>query len=139
MGLRADFTQEVKPGVSLTIRFWTDGRAFSLPADVVWTRESSEEHATIGVRLSLKRARPEVRRAFRDWTASVAKSRGAPGALPAREQVECRLAALIGELDALTRLLADGDALDDAALREIDVNAERLQNAITALELRANR
>lgn len=140
MGIRAELPEDVaKPGVEVTIRFYSDGRNFTVPADVVWAREGADDHATLGVRLALKRARPEAREAFKAWTKSVAQARRTPGALPAREQVECRLAALVGELDALLTLLADGEDLDDDALREVDVSAERLQNAITALELRANR
>lgn len=140
MGIRAPIPEAlVKPGVRLLIRVYSEGRAFSLPAAVVWTREYSDDYATVGLRLSLKSARPEARKAFRTWTRQMAKARGAPGALPAREQVECRLAALMGELDGLAHLLAEGDGLDDGTLREIDAAAERLQNSINALELRARR
>ena len=140
LGLRAPLTRGgVAPGTRLVVRFWIGGRAFAVPAELVWFRPSNGENATLGVRLTLKGARPEARRAFRQWTREVERSRPAPGALPAREQLECRLAALTDSLDELIRRVADSDRLDQDALTEVDRAAERLQNAITALTLRTPR
>jgi hypothetical protein len=140
MGLRLVTEEPIAaPGTHVVIRFSSGGEVFSVPADVVWsTQESGDKDATIGVRLALKRARPQARKAFQRWTAEMEKSRS-PGGLPAREQLECRLAALTGELEVLFRLVDGDDELDDAALHEADAAAERLQNAINALQLRSRR
>lgn len=138
IGLRLVLPEPVAvPGTHVVIRFWSEGEAFSVPADVVWSAQNaSEQDATVGVRLALQRARPPARRAFRRWAAAMERTR-APGALPAREQLECRLAALTGELAVLFQLIQSEDALDEAALREADAAAERLQNAINVLQLRS--
>lgn len=138
LGLRLVLPEPIaEPGTRVVIRFWSGQEAFSVPADIVWsTQDLADKDATVGVRLALKRARPSARRAFQRWAASMERSR-APGALPAREQLECRLAALSGELEVLFQLIQSEDALDEAALREADAAAERLQNAINVLQLRS--
>lgn len=139
IGLRLVLVEPLaKPGTHVVIRFWSAGKAFSVPANVIWsTQDSADKDATVGVRLALRRARPEARRAFRRWAAAMERARESPGALPGREQLECRLAALTGELEGLFRLIEGDDELDESALREVDASAERLQNAITVLQLRS--
>jgi hypothetical protein len=138
MGLRVEIP-EVASGARLLIRFWTEGRSFTVPGELVWTREDATDHATAGVRLALHRAPNDARRAFQRWARDVERTRPAPGALPPREQVECRIAALSGSLDELLELLASERTLDERALQQVDIAAEALQNAITALELRDRR
>jgi hypothetical protein len=137
LGLRLVLAEPIaEPGTHVVIRFWSEGEIFSVPADVVWSSQNGEDSdATVGVRLALKRARPEARRAFQRWAAAMERTR-APGALPPREQLECRLAALTGELEVLFKLIEGDEALDEASLREADAAAERLQNAINVLQLR---
>lgn len=130
----------VAPGSEIVVRFKIEGRSFSLPGHLIWTRSFDPAEASAGVRLDLERASAAARRAFTNWTLELERSRSGPGALPPREQLECRLAALTGSLDQLLgRLDEEGDALDGGALHDIDIAAEHLQNAITALELMRTR
>lgn len=135
VGIRADLPPARDPRI--VVRFWAGGKSFRIPGDLVWTGGRSTDCATLGVRLAVRRARPTAREAFRHWTSDVARSRTGPGALPAREQVECRLAALLGELNQLLELLDGASPLDAPALAAIDAAAEELQNAITQLQLRS--
>lgn len=134
MGLRAKLPESVQ-GSQVLIRFRVGERSFTIPGDLVWTRQSNADHATVGVRLALHRARPRARASFRRWARELERSGTPAGALPAREQVECRLALLMGELDSLLGLLDGNAALDPEALKAIDTSAEGLQNAITRLRL----
>lgn len=138
MGLRVVAPETLAAaGMRVLIRFWHVGKTFSIPAEIVWARDGSMEHATLGVRLALQRAAPKARQAFRRWAAAVERERATPGALPVREQLECRLAALTGELERLYDILEGDGALDGSALREVNSAVERLQNTITTLQLRS--
>lgn len=54
--------------------------------------------------------------------------------LPVRERLECRLALLAGSLEELFQLLEEEAALDDQTLDGVDVAAERLRDAVSALQ-----
>lgn len=138
LGMRTGAERDALQGASVVVRFWADGRAFSLPATVVWCR-SEESDDLVGVKLDLRRAQGETRDAFERWAREIEETsmpEPDPQGPPISEQVECRLAALFGSVQDLVERLADGEDLDERGLVAVDRAAEALQNACTALQLR---
>lgn len=151
MGITAEVPPEdvaltgLRPGLPLEIRFRAGRTVLTLPAEVVWARTGDGSDPVLGVRLRLDRAEVAMRKEFERWAARRETESGAtpgpPGLVaetarvPANERLECRLALLMDVLDGLIDRL-EGEEIDPQDADRVDLLAELLQNACTALELR---